>query len=195
MENIVHGLLRGTGAAINVPIGFIPDLVIVTNLTDGNKITIGHPSMYLCAFTSGGTSEVKKGMLLTGNTSGATGRVAGVILDTGSWAGGDAAGWIIIDPVSIVGTFAGETAYIPGGSNDITLSAALESPNVDIDTEVADATGNAAISAYLGSSTSGSEAAKGFTVGSTVSTDAKLLSFVAMRGGPGSAGKDVYNSA
>jgi hypothetical protein len=84
MENVKCGLIRGTGSAENIDLGWTPDVVILWNHTDGDIIYIGAPQFFLCAFTSGGTTEVKKNALLEGATSGATGRVLGVMLDTGS---------------------------------------------------------------------------------------------------------------
>lgn len=189
MDQVRVGHLRGTGAAINVPIGWIPDTVIVENLTDGDKIHIGSPSTRAMPFTSGGTTEITRGVVITGATSGATARVRDVILDSGTWAGGDAAGWLFIDEESKVGTFTSENVYVPGGTNDATVTVDVTYTS-DIDTEVATATGNNAISAYLGTAT----IAKGFTLGSTISEDAKLLKFTAMRSGPGAVGRSSTNS-
>jgi hypothetical protein len=36
--NIVTGSVTGTGAAINVSIGFVPDYVEITNITDADQI-------------------------------------------------------------------------------------------------------------------------------------------------------------
>jgi hypothetical protein len=43
-------------------------------------------------YDSGGTDEISPGDTITGETSGATGLVIAVSLDSGTWAGGDAAG-------------------------------------------------------------------------------------------------------
>ena len=43
-------------------------------------------------YDSGGTNEISAGDTITGETSGATGLVISVSLDSGTWAGGDAAG-------------------------------------------------------------------------------------------------------
>ncbi|NIP55958.1 MAG: hypothetical protein GWN13_29875, partial [Phycisphaerae bacterium] len=45
-------------------------------------------------FNSGGTVELKVGNKITGGTSGATGIVRAIELTSGTWTGGDAAGYI-----------------------------------------------------------------------------------------------------
>jgi hypothetical protein len=178
MKEIATGFLRGTGSAINVSLGWIPDYVKIVNLTDGDKV---HENFLLkvIAFTSGGTTELKPGDKLHGNTSDATAIIQQVILDSGSWAGGDAAGWLVLRPATISGTFQSETAYREGvdadGTDGITVAAA-DQDGIDVDTEVAGTTTAATnVSEYVGSTT----AARGFTVGATISEDAKLLGYVA----------------
>lgn len=51
----------------------------------------------------GGSNEIKVGDVVTGHTSGATGVVTGISLQSGSWAGGDAAGYL--DIKTKTGTF------------------------------------------------------------------------------------------
>lgn len=183
------GYLRGTGAAINVELGWIPDKVTIINETDGDKVWVNTLKKKM-VFSSGSTAPVA-GDKLTGQTSGATGTVLEVLLDTGSWAGADAAGWIILDPSTISGTFQSEAVEVnDSGTGDDLTGAAIDQDGIDIDTEVAATTTAATnIIAYVGSSGAN---ALGFTVGSTISEDAKLLSYEAVRddmGGP------VNNSA
>lgn len=177
--------VRGTGSAINVSCGFIPSLVVVFNLTDEDKIHFGHPFARQLPFTSGGTTEILMGHELKGATSGATARVLGVLTDTGTWAAGTAAGWIFIDEMSKVGTFASENVYInddtASGTNDATVTVDITYTQ-DLDDAVASATTDNMVTAYLGSAGS---AAVGFTLGSTISEDAKLLKCLAFRPGPG----------
>jgi len=179
---VACGFLRGTGAAINVELGWIPDFVTVINLTDGDKVHMNALKKVI-AFTSGGTDEIKAGDKIHGNTSDATAIVDQVILDTGSWAGGDAAGWLILQAGSHSGTFQSETAYREGvdsdGDDKITVAVA-DQDGIDIDTEVAGTTTAATnVAEYVGSAASN---AKGFTVGATISEDAKLLYYFAFRG-------------
>lgn len=189
-RQVATGFLRGTGAAINVELGWIPDWVRIVNLTDGDDIWENWLAKVI-AFTSGGTDEIKAGDKIHGNTSDATAVVQQVILDTGTWAGGDAAGWLILRPGTHSGTFQAETAYrenVDADGDDKITVAAADQDGIDIDTEVAATTTAATnVSEYVGSSGSN---AKGFTVGATVSEDAKLLGYIAVRGHAG-----ITNSA
>lgn len=81
------------------------------------------------AFTSGGTYEIVEGNTITGATSGATAAITRVVLQSGAWADGDAAGYLVF--ASQTGTFQAENlnvganlnvATIPGNSSAITLS-------------------------------------------------------------------------
>lgn len=191
------GFIRGTGAALNVSLGWIPDYVILTNVTDGTPIYTAHLSggERVMPFTSGGTTEIEVGDTIKGATSNATAKVLGVVLDSGSWAGGDAAGWLILDLPSKVGTFQSENVYVSSdttsGTNDATVTVDVDH-TVSVDTEAATETGNAAITAYLGSADD--NLAPGFSIGSTVSVDAKLLRFVAMRGRDNGVSPFIANS-
>lgn len=167
------GRLRGTGAAINVSLGFLPSVVEVVNITDGDKITRYYADVSI-AFTSGGTTEITAGQTITGATSGATAVVDSVILGSGSWAGGDAAGFFICKEADVTGTFQSENVNVGSASNLATVAAQVQAC-VDIDTEVASASGNTGIAAYQGTTSAG----KGFTIGSTVSESGKLLAYVA----------------
>ncbi len=175
------GYIHGTGAAINVELGFVPDYVRILNWTDGDLVTEG--TLYeVVAFTSG-SLEIVAGDKITGLTNtGVYGTVGQVILDSGSWAGGDAAGWLIFNRTAITGTFGSENAEVnDSGNNDLTVAAQAEQ-GVAIAAAAASATGNAAITAYHGDATNNYGA--GFTVGSTVSENAKLLFYVAMANDP-----------
>ncbi len=173
-------LLRGTGSAINVELGYIPDRVDIFNATDGDKITTSWPKISMFAFTSA-SLEIKAGDKLKGATSGAEFEVVAVVWDSGTVAAGDAAGWMLIDMMTKKGTLTTEDFYRisddTSGANDLT-GAVQTTPNVSIDTEAASETGNAGVTPYIG--TSGS-AAVGITVGSTISEDAKLLIVTAYR--------------
>lgn len=187
MLNVVTGYLRGTGAAINVSIGFIPDLVIVKNETDGDIWTVALPGggRQVMPFSSGGTNAIAAGDRIKGATSGAKAMVIGVILDSGSWAGGDAAGWILLDLPTKTGTFQSENIVhcdaLGGTLNSETDNATVTVdlvPNQKVDTAVATTTTTSTITSYQGTTL----LAPGFTVGSVVSEDAKLLSYVAITG-------------
>src|SRR5690606_20979958 len=94
---------------------------------------------------------------------------------SGTWAGGDAAGFFIVEMIS--GTFGSENVKVGAGTNDATVTINA-THSVNIDTEVAAATTTAAITRYIGSSA----ASSGFTIGSSIATEAKLLRYIAIRG-------------
>ena len=67
---------------------------------------------YVLPYTTGST-EIEVGDTITGATSAATAYVCGVTLNTGTWAGGDAAGNLILRRLS--GTFQTENLKVGGG--------------------------------------------------------------------------------
>lgn len=177
------GFLQATGSALNVSCGFIPDHVQVTNLTDGDSITIG-TCKTVATYTAGGAvnfTELKSGDKVVGVSSGATGVVLEVLpLTSGAWSAGTAAGTFTMSPDSIVGTFTdGEFVYVNGqtAGNDINLASGFPAQlSVAIVGSVASVTGDSAITAYSGSTTAG----KGFTLGATVSETGDLLHYLAI---------------
>jgi hypothetical protein len=72
------------------------------NYRSGNTLYCFGVDWATLAFGTG-TSEIRQGDVLTGATSGATAVVDQVFLTSGSWAGGDAAGTLLLKKV--VGTF------------------------------------------------------------------------------------------
>lgn len=72
------------------------------------------------AFTSGGTYEVLEGDIITGATSAATAIVRRVILTSGTWAGGDAAGRLIVNTQT--GTFQSENLDVGANTNVATIA-------------------------------------------------------------------------
>jgi hypothetical protein len=171
------GYVNGTGSAINVSLGWIPDHVKVINLTDGDDYWENWLGKVI-AFTSASVEPVAGDTLRGLTNTNVTGVVKQVILDTGTYAAGDAAGWLIFDADDLSGSFGSENAEInDSDTNDITV-AVQDQDGIDIDTEVAATTTAATnIQAYVGSTT----AAKGFTIGATISEDAKLLGYIATR--------------
>lgn len=73
-------------------------------------------------FSSGGTASIQPGDTITGATSAATATVAAVDLTSGSWAGGDAAGWLWLH--SKTGTFQAEGLNTAAQSNIASISGA-----------------------------------------------------------------------
>ena len=76
-------------------------------------------------FTSGGTTEIQEGDTVTGSISGETAVVKRVILTSGTWAGGDAAGRLIVYSVS--GAFQAENLLVSAA--DLATIAADAVPN------------------------------------------------------------------
>lgn len=181
METIRTGILVGTGAAINVELGWIPDFVEVWNATDGDLVTSAFINEQVIPFSSGGTYEIKPGDTIIGASSGARAIVSKVLVGSGSWPGGDAAGFFVVARDDIQGTFGSENVYAEGSgtANDATVTANVTHAFAT-STAVATASGASAITPYPG--TNGG-AAQGFTIGSTVSEAGKCLRWIAMRNG------------
>ena len=72
------------------------------------------------AFTSGGTVVIAVGNTITGATSAATAVVSKVILISGTWAGGDAAGWLVLS--SQTGTLQAENLNVGASLNVATIA-------------------------------------------------------------------------
>lgn len=178
MTRFADGLFMGTGAAVNIELGWVPNVFELYNLTDGDRIDFS-PVGTIMPFTSGGTTEVTEGSYVQGATSGAKARVNQVILASGTWAGGDAAGWFVLSAASISGTFTSENVFIydgvnavAGATNDATVTAAV-TYELKTDTAVAAVSSNKIVR-YAGVAGS---AALGVTVGSDASESAKLFYF------------------
>lgn len=75
---------------------------------------------YRLDFTSGGTTEIVVGNTITGATSGATAVITRVVLQSGTWAGGDAAGYFIF--TSQTGTFQAENIDVGASPNLATIA-------------------------------------------------------------------------
>lgn len=182
--NIECGYLVGTGAAINVALGFIPDRVQVYNLTDGTIYTEGFLSRWNVPFSSGGTNQISAGDKIIGATSGATAIVESVLLQSGTWAGGNAAGFFILQEGSLNGTFQSENVYdlttqASAGIDDATVTANVVL-SVKTDTAAAPVTGNNALSRLEGAAAAAA-GGQGFIIGSSVATANKLLYWEAVR--------------
>lgn len=177
----VFGRTVGNGAAINIELGFVPEYVQLYNLTDGDIIT--NAFLFWCMpFSSGGTKVIAAGDKIKGATTLATAVVKEVLLYSGSFAGGDAAGFFVLLEGSLVGTFGSENVYVSNdqtaGIDDATVTVNVVH-NVAVAAAAAGATGNSAISRYEGVAAG---ASKGFTIGSTLAEEAKLLGYAAWRG-------------
>ncbi|WP_395451190.1 hypothetical protein ACHMW7_16190 [Aminobacter sp. UC22_36] len=177
----ITGITVGNGAALNISLGFVPNMVQLYNCTDGDLITTAFLD-WIVPFTSGGTTTIAAGDTIKGATTSATARVKEVLLYSGSFAGGDAAGFFVIQEGTLRGTFGSENVYVSSdttaGIDDATVTVNVVH-NVAVAAAAASATGTSAISRYEGAAGS---AAKGFTIGSVIAEEAKLLRYVAWRG-------------
>jgi hypothetical protein len=178
MKGIIKsGITVGNGAALNIELGWIPDRVELYNCTDGDIITTAFLA-WVVPFSSGGTTEIVAGDTITGATSGAKAVVKEVLEYSGTWAGGDAAGFFVLLEGTLTGTFGSENVFVGTGTNDATVTANVVH-NIAVAAAAAGATGTSAISRYEG--VAGSNA-KGFTIGSVIAEEAKLLRYIAIRG-------------
>lgn len=88
-----------------------------------NDLIQTNPSGKTVAFTSGGTAKIKPGDTITGATSAATAIVMGVRITSGTWGGGDAAGFLFVRSDS--GTFQAENLDTTTQANIATIAGAL----------------------------------------------------------------------
>lgn len=175
------GTTVGNGAALDVVLGYVPKFVMLFNATDGDLITTAF-LQWAIPFSSGGTTTIAAGDRIKGATSNATAIVEEVLLYSGTFAGGDAAGFFTVQEGSLVGTFGSENVYVDSdsttGSNDATVTVNVVH-NVAIAAAAASVTTTSAISRLEGTAgTSG----KGFTIGSVIAEEAKLLRYIAFQG-------------
>lgn len=171
------GVTVGNGAAINIECGFIPHRVEIYNATDGTPVNVGFPGRYIIPFSDGGDdAEIVAGEVITGATSGATARIKEILLYSGTWEGGDAAGFFVVEAEDLTGTFGSEAVVGATGGGDATVTANFV-PGYDVDTEVA---ADNVITPYFGVAGSNS---KGFTIPVALATEAKALAYVATRDG------------
>lgn len=103
------------------------------------------------SFTTGGTNVLTDGAAINGATSGATATIQRVVLQTGSWAAGTAAGYLILGPVT--GAFVsgenirvGVTAYAVSSSVDSQITT---SPGGRVRTDVGVFVGTAGQRLYI----------------------------------------------
>ena len=198
MGNYASGLLVGTGAAINVSLGWVPDYVKVINLTDADMIFEG-PLADVINFDSGGTLELMKGDEIYASDGGWSGTIQEVLVRSGTWAGGDAAGWLVLEPGSLEGganianndviyrrpqqggTDATNRATV-ASANRVTVTMQLDPTNGTDGNKMDPAGSNEHILPYHGTSAG---AGAGFTLQSSISENDKLLSYQAWICGAG----------
>lgn len=187
--NIQSGFFVGTGAAVNIPLGFIPDVVFTWKVTDLDKVNIWQRGRHML-FTSGGTHVLKAGDIIQGATNTSVRvRVRQVLVTSGTYAAGDAAGHIIFDALDdATGNFGSENVDLldpsggPGVSiaNVATVAVQSELANMSIIAAVAAVTPANGIQPYVGSAAGN---AQGFTVTATLSEAAHVFGYLAFRNG------------
>lgn len=179
--HIKSGYTVGNGAAINIECGFVPRFVQVFNYTD-NDIIATASLQWVIPFTSGGTTEVTAGARIKGATSEATAIVEAVLLSSGTWAGGDAAGFFVVQEGSLTGTFGTENVFIDSdetaGTNDASVTVNVGGA-ANIILAVATPAANTSITRLEGTA---GVSGKGFTIGSALAEEAKLLFWMAFQG-------------
>ena len=137
------GVIKGAGAVVNIDCGFIPNLVFLNN-SRGSAETLTFWDGYSILGFDSGSDEILPGDNMVDATGGGTFTVVSVTLRTGSWAGGDAAGFMEI--VADTGTIANNNnlnrvaANPPGpvreaASNVATIDGSVVPFDIDIDTE------------------------------------------------------------
>ena len=192
--NFAKKYVVGTGAAVNVALGFIPDWVRIANITDDDIIHEG-PLERVLAFDGGGGAdgELRGGQRIQGSSADKpTALIRDVVVHTGTWAAGNAEGFIILDLDEKPGTFENNEDLAVSTQvgnrliNEHTFSGNYATLSADGPSSVAFEIGGTTakgaatdtIAAYYG--TEGS-ASKGITFGSTISENNKLLVVQAWR--------------
>lgn len=182
-EAVKHGYFYGAGAAVNVAVGYIPSHVEIYNVTDGTDYAVGFPGKLLPF--SAGTLQPAPGAKVIGLTSGAKGQVKDVIISSGSFAGGNAAGWIVMDADTIVGTFAAENLNFStdtSGAVDAATTGTVVEDSLYQTAALGLVTGAGAtaVTSYIGAP-GPAGTPKGFSVGATIAKAGKRYRWVAYR--------------
>lgn len=202
-ENKVISTVEGTGAAINISCGFIPRYVKCWNIdakipcelewiygmgaAAGWKKRDGVDTLYTLAIDNGSVEIVPGDIVLEGAASGGalTGASAVVVhvpaASSGTWAGGDWLGSLIVKDV--VGTWT-ENEQVIVGTTQCALAAATPTALYAGATGVfpnrsTDVLASLGISEYVGSAS----AAKGFTIGAdtNLNVSGETILYMALR--------------
>ncbi len=117
-EGPVRGVwwLSGSWYAVRNDVGGASAKVYRESSSGWDEVDLGRQ----IAFTSGGTTAIEEGDTITGATSSATATVERVIVTSGTWAGGDAAGRLILSGQA--GAFQSENLDV-GASSDVATIA------------------------------------------------------------------------
>jgi hypothetical protein len=199
VQAVATGLHVASGSADNIQVGFIPDVVKLYKVNGTVPAINVWLRLKVCAFTSGGTTEIKPGDVIQGATSKLVrAEVRRVAVTSGSWAGGDAAGFFFWQDWNQTGAFtsenvdllaSGSTVHGGGGislANAATVTAQTEKGNyalagaaIATESSVTFVTPANGIQPYSGSDGANSE---GFTITDTLSTAGDIWYWEASRG-------------
>lgn len=131
VQGVACGLHVATGGPDNVEVGFIPDVVKLYRIVGGDPVVNIWTRLKACAFTSGGTYEVKPGDVLQGATSKLVrAEVRKVVVTSGTWAGGDAAGYFFWQDWNQNGTFGSENVDLLSGGGTVSGGGGVGTANV-----------------------------------------------------------------
>lgn len=195
---IETGLHFSGADAANINVGFVPDIVHLYKLGSVPSLNVW-VRMKVCAFTSGGTYEIKPGDVIQGATSKLVrAEVRRVQVTSGTWAGGDAAGNLFWQDHHQNGTFgsenvdliaAGGTVLGGGGvgtANVATVAAQTEAFNFALNGNATPAsTSYVSVTPANGVQPFGGTMAatpEGFTITDTLAAAGDVWYWVAMRG-------------
>lgn len=131
VQGVACGLHVATGGPDNVQVGFIPDVVKLYKING----TVPEVNIWIrlkvCAFTSGGTYEIKPGDTIQGATAkGVRAEVQKVAVTSGTWAGGDAAGFLFWQDWNQNGTFGSEDVDLLAGGGTVSGGGGVHIANV-----------------------------------------------------------------
>lgn len=194
------GFIIGTGAARNIPLGFVPSFVRLLNVT--TRATYEAAMAQMVAFNNNGTPdpnarEIKAGMRIDAGDNGWRGTVKEVILQSGAWASGDAAGYLVFEEDTLVGSanlldndeiHASEQADLKGAATGFNLAGALVTLGVARPATGAAVAAQTGFVPYFGEE---AETAKGFTMPASANADNDLLYYQAWAPDPGSSPVDM----
>jgi hypothetical protein len=182
--NSRSGSFVGTGAIVNVELGWIPNSVEIYNATDGTPYQVAFLIPWVVPFTSGGTAVPVAGSTIRGAISGATATIESVQLSSGTFAAGNAVGNFTLVEGTLVNAFGSENIIITNpavgsvGTDDATVTPAVVH-NCAITAQAASVlAGTTAVSRFEGTVASTS---KGFTVGLGLAVAGKLIRWRAFR--------------
>lgn len=191
LDNVRVGFSTGTGSAINVSLGWIPDYVHIINFTDADRVDMWHRSM-----GAGYSVPISTAVGAVLSTNGIR-EYAGVAEEgskTMSYTSGGA--YVMAVGNTIIGNTSGATAVITGRT--ITSGTDAGTDAVGLLT-VYNVTGRFQSSETLQVGTNTDVAtlgtivvprSAGFTIGSTISENAKVLHWFALR----NLGPEEYNA-